>query len=99
MYHSEFWLNLHAIWEGWPFREADGLFKWYYLVQWGFWVQQILVVNIEEKRKDYAQMFTHHIVTVALLVFSYGYRQMRAGNAVLVLMDIVDLIFPVCFTI
>lgn len=42
-------------------------------------------------------MFTHHIVTVALLVFSYGYRQMRAGNAVLVLMDIVDLIFPVRF--
>jgi acyl-CoA-dependent ceramide synthase len=58
-------------------------------------VQQIFVINIEERRKDHWQMFTHHIVTVFLLVFSYGYRQMRAGNAVLVLMDIVDLIFPV----
>ncbi|CAN9122936.1 unnamed protein product [Alternaria alternata] len=94
MYHSEFWLNLHAIWEGWPFREADGLFKWYYLVQWGFWVQQILVVNIEEKRKDYAQMFTHHIFTTALMCLSYGYFHMRVGIVILTIMDFVDIILP-----
>lgn len=95
MYHSEFWLNLHGIWEGWPFREADGLFKWYYLVQWGFWVQQILVVNIEEKRKDYVQMFTHHIFTTALLFLSYGYYHMRVGIVILAIMDFVDIILPV----
>lgn len=69
--------------------------KLYYLSQTAFWVQQIFVINIEERRKDHWQMFAHHIVTVFLLFFSYGYRQMRAGNAVLVLMDSVDLIFPV----
>lgn len=95
MYHSDFWLSLHGIWEGWPFREADGLFKWYYLVQWGFWVQQILVVNIEEKRKDYAQMFTHHIFTTALLFLSYGYYHMRVGIVILAIMDFVDIILPV----
>lgn len=95
MYHSEFWLNLHGIWEGWPFREADGLFKWYYLVQWGFWIQQILVVNIEEKRKDYAQMLTHHLFTTALLFLSYGYYHMRVGTVILCIMDFVDIILPV----
>jgi len=95
MYHSEFWLDLHGIWEGWPFREADGLFKWYYLVQWGFWVQQLLVVNIEEKRKDYAQMFTHHIFTTALMCLSYGYFHMRVGIVILTIMDFVDIILPV----
>lgn len=94
MYHSEFWLNLHGIWEGWPFREAEGLFKWYYLVQWGFWIQQILVVNIEEKRKDYVQMFTHHIFTTALLFLSYGYYHMRVGIVILTIMDFVDIILP-----
>ncbi|KAF1849179.1 longevity assurance proteins LAG1/LAC1 [Cucurbitaria berberidis CBS 394.84] len=94
IYHSEFWFNLHGIWEGWPFREVDGLFKWYYLVQWGFWIQQILVVNIEEKRKDYAQMFTHHIFTVALLFLSYGYYHMRVGIVILTIMDFVDIILP-----
>jgi acyl-CoA-dependent ceramide synthase len=95
MYHSDFWLNLHGIWEGWPFREADGLFKWYYLVQWGFWIQQILVVNIEEKRKDYAQMFTHHVFTTALMCLSYGYYHMRVGIVILTIMDFVDIILPV----
>lgn len=95
MYHSEFWLNLHGIWEGWPFREVDGLFKWYYLVQWGFWIQQILVVNIEEKRKDYAQMFTHHIFTIALMFLSYGYYHMRVGIVILAIMDFVDIVLPV----
>jgi len=69
--------------------------KLYYLSQTAFWVQQIFVINVEERRKDHWQMFTHHIVTIFLLAFSYGHRQMRAGNAILVLMDVVDLIFPV----
>ncbi|KAJ4311370.1 Sphingosine N-acyltransferase lag1 [Neodidymelliopsis sp. IMI 364377] len=94
MYHSDFWLNLHGIWEGWPFREVDGVFKWYYLVQWGFWIQQILVVNIEEKRKDYAQMLTHHLFTTALMFLSYGYYHMRVGTVILCIMDFVDIILP-----
>ena len=95
MYHSNFWLNLLGIWEGWPLREVDGVFKWYYLVQWGFWIQQILVVNIEEKRKDYAQMLTHHVFTTALLFLSYGYYHMRVGTVILCIMDFVDIILPV----
>ncbi|KAH9861385.1 hypothetical protein J1614_011131 [Plenodomus biglobosus] len=94
MYHSDFWLNLHGIWKGWPFREVEGLLKWYYLVQWGFWVQQILVVNVEEKRKDYAQMFTHHIFTIALIFLSYGYYHMRVGIVILAIMDLVDIVLP-----
>lgn len=95
MYHSEFWLNLHGIWQGWPFREVDGILKWYYLVQWGFWITQVLVVNVEEKRKDYAQMFTHHIFTIALLFLSYGYYHMRVGVVILAIMDLVDIVLPV----
>jgi acyl-CoA-dependent ceramide synthase len=95
MYNSDFWLNLHGIWEGWPFREVEGVFKWYYLVQWGFWVQQMLVVNVEEKRKDYAQMFTHHVFTAALIFLSYGYYHMRVGIVILCVMDFVDIILPV----
>jgi len=66
----------------------------YYLTQMAFWVQQIVVIHLEERRKDHYQMLTHHIITVGLMVGSYGYRQLRVGNAILVLMDIVDLIFP-----
>ncbi|KAI4215384.1 MAG: hypothetical protein LQ351_002284 [Letrouitia transgressa] len=71
----------------------DGLFKWYYLVQFAFWLQQIFVVNIEERRKDHWQMFTHHIITCALMFMSYGYHQTRVGNMILCLMDVVDILF------
>lgn len=94
MYYSDYWLNLRALWRNWPVREMDGLAKWYYLVQFAFWLQQIVVVNIEERRKDHWQMFTHHIVTCALIFLSYGYHQSKVGNLILALMDFVDIILP-----
>jgi acyl-CoA-dependent ceramide synthase len=86
---------LISLWRDYPRLVLGMSLKLYYLSQTAFWVQQIFVINVEERRKDHWQMFTHHIVTIFLLAFSYGYRQMRAGNAILVLMDVVDLIFPV----
>jgi acyl-CoA-dependent ceramide synthase len=94
MYNSDYWLNLRGLWKNWPIREMDGLAKWYYLVQFAFWLQQIAVVNIEERRKDHWQMFTHHIITCTLIFASYGYHQTRVGNLILCLMDIVDLFLP-----
>ena len=95
MYNSTYWFNLKEMWTHWPTRKMDCLFKWYYLLQFAFCLQQILVVNIEERRKDYAQMFTHHIITSTLIFMSYGYYQMRVGNVILCIMDVVDIILPV----
>ena len=94
MYNSDYWLDLRALWRNWPIREMEGFAKWYYLVQFGFYLQQIVVVNIEERRKDYAQMFTHHIITCALIFASYGYHQYRVGTLILCLMDLVDVFLP-----
>ena len=94
MYNSDYWLNLRGLWKNWPTREMDGLAKWYYLVQFAFWLQQIVVVHIEERRKDHWQMFTHHIITCSLIFASYGYHQTRVGTLILCLMDIVDLQLP-----
>ena len=94
MYHSNYWLNLRGLWVGWPVREIPQLEKWYYLVQYAFWIQQILVVNIEERRKDYHQMLTHHVITCALIFASYGYHMTRVGTAILCVMDVVDILLP-----
>ncbi|KAL8834296.1 MAG: hypothetical protein Q9176_007574 [Flavoplaca citrina] len=93
MCHSDHWLNLRQLWTNWPDREMRGLFKWYYLVQFAFWVQQIVVVHIEKRRKDHWQMFTHHVITCILLFTSYGYHQSKVGNTILCLMDAVDILF------
>lgn len=70
--------------------------KGYMLAQLAFWLQQLYVINIEERRKDHLQMFCHHIVTSALIYASYRYGYTRVGNLILVLMDVVDLFLPVC---
>ncbi|KAF6826387.1 longevity-assurance protein [Colletotrichum plurivorum] len=91
---SPYWLNLRELWRDWPQRELSGIDKFYILAQWAFWLQQIIVINIEERRKDHWQMFTHHIITCALISACYSYHQTRVGNLILVLMDVVDLFFP-----
>ncbi|KAF2770688.1 LAG1-domain-containing protein [Teratosphaeria nubilosa] len=85
---------LMSMWRDYPRLHLNAGMKLYYLSQLAFWIQQVMVIHIEEMRKDHVQMLTHHIITIGLLSFSYPYRQWRVGNAVLVCMDIVDFIFP-----
>jgi acyl-CoA-dependent ceramide synthase len=84
-----------GMWTNWPTTLVDAKIKWYYLVQFAFWLQQLFVINIEERRKDHWQMYTHHIFTISLVLTSYGHYQTKVGNVILCLMDGVDLIFAV----
>jgi len=54
-----------------------------------------MVINIEERRKDYLQMLTHHVVTTSLIFTSYGYHQTKVANLILCVMDIADPILAV----
>lgn len=92
---SPYFLNLQELWTNWPQREIDGLTKTYILVQWAVWSQQVFVIHMEERRKDYWQILTHHFVTIALIAASYAYHHTRVGTVILVSMDIIELIFPV----
>lgn len=69
--------------------------KWYLLTQLAFWIQQIFTVNVEERRKDFYHMLSHHVLTSALLSAAYIYRFYNVANVVLSLMDIVDFLLPV----
>ena len=88
-------MNLTELWTNWPIRELSGIRKAYILLQWSFWLQQVIVINIEDRRKDHWQMFTHHVITIILIHSSYCYHFTRIGNLILVLMDPVDILLPV----
>jgi acyl-CoA-dependent ceramide synthase len=98
MYNSSYWLNFKELWSEFPKPLLEPRVKWYYIVQFAFWLQQLFVVNIEERRKDHWQMFTHHVFTSALLLTSYGFYQTKVGNVILSLMDVVDILLPVSAT-
>ncbi|KAK0707204.1 TLC domain-containing protein [Apiosordaria backusii] len=91
---STYYLSLHDLWKEWPNREMDGLIKAYTLAQLSFYLQLLIVINIEERRKDHWQMFSHHIVTSTLIYAAYREGHTRVGNLILVLMDVVDIFLP-----
>ncbi|KAF7115223.1 hypothetical protein CNMCM5793_001650 [Aspergillus hiratsukae] len=92
--NSDYWMDFKAIWAQWPARGVSANLKWYLLAQLSFWFQQILVINMEERRKDHYQMLTHHVLTSTLLTSAYIYGFYNVSNVVLCLMDIVDLLLP-----
>lgn len=85
-------MNLDGLWRDYPHYKMAGSMKLYYLGQMGFWLQQVLTLHLEKRRKDYSQMFIHHIITVSLLYLSYLYNFTRIGNVILVLMDVSDIV-------
>ena len=93
--NSSYWLNFEELWSTWPSRQLSGELKWYYLVVLAFWLQQVLSINLEKRRKDFGQMFLHHCVTSFLIYVSYAYRWTNVGNVTLCIMDVVDFILPV----
>ncbi|KAK4083765.1 uncharacterized protein Triagg1_1427 [Trichoderma aggressivum f. europaeum] len=98
-YTSPYCLNMTELWTEWPSREISGTMKFYFLTQLAFWLQQMLVVHIEKQRKDYWLTIVHHFATIALVAASYSYHFTRVGNLTLIIMDVVDLIFPVTSTL
>ncbi|KAJ4005988.1 Sphingosine N-acyltransferase lag1 [Fusarium irregulare] len=90
---SVYWLDLKSMWTKWPNREVSGTMKWYMLAQTAFWLQQMVTINIEKRRKDYWQMVSHHLVTIALCYSSYRYGLTRVSHVTLILMDFNDLVF------
>ncbi|KAI1759383.1 longevity-assurance protein [Hypoxylon sp. FL1150] len=93
-FSSPYFLNLEELWTNWPQREMDGLVKFYTLAQGSYWTQQLIVVNIEARRHDYSQMIVHHFTTISLIFSAYAYHQMPVTNLILVLMDAIELLFP-----
>jgi acyl-CoA-dependent ceramide synthase len=85
---------LQSMWRDFPRLLLPAGIKVYYLSQLAQWIQMVLVIHIEEKRKDHYQMLAHHLITIALMAGSYANYQCRVGMAILICMDFVDCVFP-----
>ncbi|KAI0888584.1 longevity assurance proteins LAG1/LAC1 [Annulohypoxylon maeteangense] len=86
------YFNTRGMYEFFPHRTHDAELKFYYLFQAAFWSQQALVMllGMEEKRKDYQELVAHHFVTIALIGLSYRFHFTYMGIAVYISHDISD---------
>lgn len=98
MSRSPVWyFNTNAMFEGFPHRSHEGLFKAYYLLQASYWSQQaiVLLLQLEKPRKDFKELVGHHIITVALIWCSYRFHFTYMGLGVYITHDISDFFLAV----
>lgn len=91
------YFNTTAMFEGFPHRKHEALFKAYYLLQASYWSQQaiVLMLQLEKPRKDFKELVLHHIVTLALIGLSYRFHFTYMGIAVYITHDISDFFLAV----
>lgn len=67
------WYNTEAFWIGYPHWDMKPELKRYYLMQFSYWLQQllVLVLQLEKPRKDYWELVAHHIVTLWLVGYVF----------------------------
>ncbi|KAL8763707.1 MAG: hypothetical protein Q9184_000602 [Pyrenodesmia sp. 2 TL-2023] len=93
MYRSPVWyFNTVGMYETFPNRTHEALFKAYYLLQASYWAQQsiVLCLMLEKPRKDFKELVAHHIVTLALIWLSYRFHFTYMGLAVFITHDVSD---------
>lgn len=91
---QSYFANMDHLWIDWPQRDIDGLTKFYILTQLSYWIQQVISVNVEARRKDYWLNVAHHFITITLILVSYVYHHTRVGVLILVMMDAIEILFP-----
>lgn len=98
MSRSPVWyFNTTGMYEGFPHRTHEGVFKAYYLLQASYWAQQaiVLLLMLEKPRKDFKELVAHHIITLSLIWLSYRFHFTYMGIAVYITHDVSDFFLAV----
>jgi acyl-CoA-dependent ceramide synthase len=98
MSRSPVWyFNTVGMYEGFPHKTHEAVFKAYYLLQASYWTQQmiVLLLMLEAPRKDFKELVAHHFITLALIWCSYRFHFTYMGIAVYITMDISDFFLAV----
>ncbi|RDW67528.1 hypothetical protein BP6252_08924 [Coleophoma cylindrospora] len=95
------YFSTRGMYESFPHKTHEALFKFYYLFQAAYWAQQaiVLLLGQEKRRKDFRELVGHHIVTLALIFLSYRFHFTYMGLAIYVTHDISDFFLAISKTL
>lgn len=86
------WLwDIKKCWIGFPHQSVTNDIWWYYMVSMAFYWSLCVSQFFDVKRKDFWQMFIHHIATILLMCLSWVVNVFRVGCLVLVIHDSADI--------
>ncbi|XP_010546466.1 PREDICTED: LAG1 longevity assurance homolog 2-like [Tarenaya hassleriana] len=91
IYHEPWFRDSQKYFEGWPNQELKLPLKIYYMCQCGFYMYSVAALLAwETRRKDFAVMMSHHIITILLIGYSFLTRFFCIGSIILALHDASD---------
>ncbi|XP_015574348.1 ceramide synthase LOH2 [Ricinus communis] len=90
-YNEPWFTDTKQYFNGWPNQELKISLKLFYMCQCGFYMYSIAALLLwETRRKDFAVMMSHHVITVLLIGYSYITSFFRIGSIILALHDASD---------
>ncbi|KAJ4886915.1 LAG1 longevity assurance-like protein 2 [Raphanus sativus] len=91
LYHEPWAYDIKLYFHAWPNQELKLPIKLYYMCQCGFYVYGVAALLAwETRRKDFAVMMSHHVITIILISYSYLTSFFRVGAIILALHDASD---------
>ncbi|XP_022746184.1 LAG1 longevity assurance homolog 2-like isoform X1 [Durio zibethinus] len=90
-YYEPWFRDTKGYFRGWPDQELKLPLSLFYMCQCGFYIYSIAaLLTWETRRKDFAVMMSHHVITVILIGYSYITSFFRIGSIILALHDASD---------
>ncbi|XP_050353367.1 ceramide synthase 5 isoform X1 [Nymphalis io] len=87
LWDKEWLWDIDQCYIGYPHQGLTNDVWWYYMMSAAFYWSLTLSQFTDVRRKDFWQMFVHHIATITLLSFSWVCNLYRIGTLVLLLHD------------
>ncbi|XP_077986008.1 ceramide synthase 6-like [Glandiceps talaboti] len=84
-----FW-DSKLCWYGYPKHQLTEQLEIYYMVELSLYWALLFSQFFDVKRKDFFEMFVHHVVTIMLIIYSWTLNYLRIGASVLVIHDCSD---------
>lgn len=78
-----------------PHQSLSNDIWWYYIISLTFYWSLCMSQFFDVKRKDFWQMFVHHIATIVLMALSWVANMQRIGSVVLLIHDLADIFLEV----
>ncbi|XP_052739048.1 ceramide synthase 5 isoform X1 [Bicyclus anynana] len=91
LWDKEWLWDIDQCYIGYPHQGTTSDIWWYYMMSAAFYWALTMSQFWDVRRKDFWQMFVHHIATIALLSFSWVCNLHRIGTLVLLLHDCTDI--------
>jgi len=90
---EEYFWNTALCWQGYPMKiwAMKESVYWYYMIELGYYSSCLIYQFFDIKRKDFAQMFIHHVCTVMLIGISFTASMSRIGCCIMLLHDFSDI--------